>query len=176
VKRSIVIFLVVILAAALAGWAAGRVRVAFLERRASRLVEDQRAAAEAAAKIPAGQIAALIREADEVVISYSVGSAAGENVVTFNDPAWRSEFAGVIARASFVARAHAMWTSTPTIRFRRRHEEILELMGLGNTLRAFGQQVGGDFIVGAETARAIHGLIQQKRPDQPSEPWRGYGL
>jgi hypothetical protein len=171
-KRSILILLVVCSVAALAGWGTARMRSAFLERRASRLAEDRRAA-EAEAKIPARQIATLIREADQVVISYSAGKARVETDFTFDDPAWRAEFAHVIARASFKATPHSFWISTPSVSFNRNHAQVLELMSLGGVLRALGGQRGGDFVVGVETVQAIHALVQQKRPDKLSEPWHG---
>lgn len=175
-KRPLDLLLAVCLVAALAGWGAARVRTAFLERKAARVVEERRAAIEAAEKMPARQIADLIRATGDVVISYSGEKTIGENDITFSDPAWSTQLANVIGSASFKATAPGSWVSVPEIRFNRNHEQVLKLTGLGGILRAFTPRGGGDFVVGEETARAIHALIQQKQPGKPAEPWHGSGL
>lgn len=126
----------------------------------------------AEAKIPAQHIAALVREADEVVISFSGAKEVGETDIRFNDPAWLSQLGDVIEKASFRATPHGFWVSTPELRFYRNHEQVLELTMLGEILRGYGMRGGGDFFVGRETTKAIRVLIQQKQPNQPPKPTR----
>jgi hypothetical protein len=143
-----------------------------LERAAADEVSRRERVAEAESKVPARNIAALIHEADEVVIAYSTDKTASDNEVRFRDPIWRAELADVIERASFKATPHGFWVSTPVLRFNRNHQQTLEVMALGGTLRCYDQRAGGDFMVGEATVNALRKLVAKKSPTGSRNPAR----
>ena len=160
-KRSLYLLLLICIPSALAGLGLAWVRASYRERDS---VEKAKLAAYVRAKKPAEYFAGLVREADEVVISYYPGQGGVD--IRLSDHVWLSHLAEILGNASYERMSHGLWISEPEIRIYCRHKEILNLMTLDSILRGLGERESGDFIVGEETTNAIHALIQQTQPNQ----------
>src|ERR1035437_7829832 len=167
-KRSFYLFVVTCLVAALAGWVAARARISYLQREAA---EKERVDAEADAKRPAKYFADLVREADEVVITYD--SAKDKREAWLSDPAWRAQLSNIIGSASYKLTAFTLITTNLDIVLYQKKVKILELMPIGRVLRAHGARAHGDFIVGNPTTDAIVALAEKVMPRQQVTQMQG---
>lgn len=159
--------IVICVTAAIAGWALARADV---YARHEAIDESARREAQEKSRIPARYFSSLVRTADHAVIVYR--SPEGEREVHVDDPVWLLRLSVIVGGAAYETTPHALWISTPEIRLYRENEEVLTMMSLGSILRCYGNQKGGDFVVGGETIRALTVLVDAKVPALAATPAR----
>ncbi len=156
-KRSTVVLLVMIVLAALAGWA-----VAYFEHQGR--VERAATAALAEARRPGIRLAEIVRGCDAAALVYLAGKE--ERVLPIADPSWRERLAVVLEGGTYEATNRPiLGVSFPLIRMTREGATVLERMVIGNRLCAYGPAAQSEFFISPELAAAILHLQMVKADD-----------
>lgn len=146
-KHPAVILLAVVIIAAAGGWA-----VAYFEHQGR--VERAATAALAEARRPGIRLAEIVRGCDAAALVYLVGKE--ERILPITDASWRERLAVVLEGGTYEAtHRHLLGISFPLIRLSRDGATVLELMIIGDQLRAYGPEAQSEFVIGAELANAI---------------------
>ena len=174
-RRNLCYLTIVVVVAALAGWAAAWGAAYY---RAHRAAEIARLAAIAEAKRPAVFLGKLVREADEAAIVYSVGRT-DKHEVRFSDQVWLSNLVAILEEASYKqTHDYGLWIRYPEIRIYRKQNLILSLMCNGRAMHADramltqGGEISGDLVGEEETTSDIVNLARSKIRDL-EDPARG---
>lgn len=146
-KRSALILIVVVIVAAAGGWA-----VAYFEHQSR--VEREATAAIADARRPGIRLAETVRGCDAAALVFLEGKE--ERVLPISDTSWRERLALVLESGAYEpTNQHVLGISFPLIRLTREGATVLELMVIGDQLRAYGPEAQGEFVIGPELATAI---------------------
>lgn len=146
-KPSVLILLAVVLLAAAGGWA-----VAYFEHQDR--VERVATAELAAARRPGIRLAGIVRGCDAAALVYLEGKE--ERLLPITDASWRERLAVVLESGTYKATPRPLLgISFPLVRLSRGGTTVLELVILGDQLRAYGPEAQGEFVIGAELANAI---------------------
>lgn len=155
-KRSALILLAVILLAAVGGWA-----VAYVEHRGR--VERAAAAAMAEARRPGIRLAEIVRGCDAAGLVFLDGKE--ERVLPVADRSWRERLAVLLEGGAYEpTNRPLLGISFPLIRLSRDGVKVLDLMIIGEHLRAYGPEAQGEFAIEAELASAILNLQMVEAP------------
>lgn len=142
--------LVVALLAGAAGWA-----VAYFEHQGR--VEREATAALTEARRPGIRLAEIVRGCDAAAFVFLEGKE--ERVLPVADPSWRERLAVLLESGAYEPTIrHELGISFPLIRLTREGRTVLELMIIGDQLRAHGPEARGEFVIGPELASAILNL------------------
>ncbi len=142
--------LVVALLAGVAGWA-----VAYYEHQGR--VEREATATLAEARQPGIRLAEIVRGCDAAALVFLEGNE--ERVLTIADTSWRERLAVLLESGAYeTTNRQSLAISFPLIRLTREGATVLELMLIGNQLRAYGPEAQGEFVIGSELATAILNL------------------
>lgn len=142
--------LVVAMLAGVAGWA-----LAYFEHRGR--VEREATAALAEARRPGIRLAEIVRGCDAAALVFLEGKE--ERVLLVADTSWRERLAVVLEGGTYEpTNQHVLGISFPLIRLTREGATVLELMVIGDRLRAYGPEAQGEFVIGPELATAILNL------------------
>lgn len=149
-KRLVLLLLAIIAIAAFSGWA-----VAYFEHRGR--VERAAAAALVEARRPGIRLAAIVRQCDAAALVFLDGQA--ERVLRVPDDSWRERLAIHLEGGAYEATNQVgLGLSFPLIRLSRDGETRLELMILGNRIKAVDPEVNGEYLIDPALASAILNL------------------
>ncbi len=146
-KRFALILVVVVIVAAAGGWA-----VAYFEHQSR--VEREATAALAEARRSGIRLAEIVRGCDAAALVFLEGKV--QRVLPIADTSWRERLAVLLESGAYeTTNRHLLGISLPLIRLTREGTTVLELMVIGDQLRAYGPEAQGEFVIGRELATAI---------------------